>query len=148
MIDVTPSCRALREIIRSEPDRSACAGQSCTRIAAIILSGIVLVTACSDQMASADQRPPPMSEAAPLKDDPMTFPTAPATIRITGIRATQGNAVDCPQIRDDAGVLHSVSYLSTGLAIGDRVTVSGAYGIITTCQGTVLVVAQEHPPEN
>ena len=78
----------------------------------------------------------------------MTFQTAPVSTRITGIRATQGNAVDCPQIRDDAGVLHSVSYLSTGLAIGDRVTVSGAYGITTTCQGTVLVVAQEHPPEN
>ena len=148
MIDVTPSYRALREIFRSKPDRPACARQSCIRIAATILGGAVLVTACSDQMASADQRSAPMSEAAPVKDDPVTVPTAPDTIRITGIRATQGNAVDCPQIRDDAGVLHSVSYLSTGLAIGDRVTVSGAYGIITTCRGTVLVVAQEHPPEN
>ena len=114
----------------------------------MILGGAVLVTACGDQMASANQRRPPSSEAEPVKDDPVTTPTAPDTIRITGIRATQGNAVDCPQIRDDAGVLHSVSYLSTGLAIGDRVTVSGAYGIITTCLGTVLVVALEHPPEN
>ena len=116
----------------------------------MILGSALLVTACGDQMASADQRtpPPPFSEAAPVMDDPVTTPTAPDMVRITGIRATQGNAVDCPQIRDDAGVLHSVSYLSTGLAIGDRVTVSGAYGIITTCQGTVLVVAQEHPPEN
>ena len=148
MFDVTPSYWALREIFRSEPAGPARARQSCTRIAATILSSAVLVTACSDQRASADQHSPPMNEAAPQKDDPVTFQTAPGSTRITGIRTTQGNAVDCPQIRDDAGVLHSVSYLSTGLAIGDRVTVSGAYGIITTCQGTVLVVAQEHPPEN
>lgn len=148
MIDVAPKNRAQQALARSKPGGLARIYQRCAGIAATILSVAVLVTACGDQLVSAEQRYSPIRETAPMKDDPVTVPTAPDTIRITGIRATQGNAVDCPTIRDDAGRLHPVSYLSTGLAIGDRVTVSGAYGIITTCRGTVLVVAQEHPPEN
>jgi hypothetical protein len=45
-------------------------------------------------------------------------------------------------------VVHSVSYLTPGVAIGARVTVSGVYGITTSCRGTVLVVQEESiPPE-
>lgn len=66
---------------------------------------------------------------------------------VTGVRATQGGAVQCPQIRDDAGTLWSVSHLSAEVALGDRVTVSGHYGVSTSCVGTVLIVEQEqiHP---
>ncbi len=71
-----------------------------------------------------------------------------ATISITGVRLTQGNAVDCPQVRDDAGVVHVVSYLSPAVAIGARVSLSGFYGITTTCLGTVLVVQTESLSEN
>lgn len=72
-----------------------------------------------------------------------TTASAGQTASITGVRLTQGNAVDCPQLRDDAGKIHVVSYLSPAAAIGTRVTVSGSYGISTKCLGTVLVVDQE-----
>lgn len=65
------------------------------------------------------------------------------TILITGIRITQGNAVDCPQLRDDAGVVHTVSYLSPAAKIGSRVALSGTYGVTTHCLGKVLVVRDE-----
>jgi hypothetical protein len=69
-------------------------------------------------------------------------------VRITGIRLTKGNAVDCPQVQDDAGVIHSVSYLSPAVAIGARVTLTGQYAITTRCVGTVLVVRDEQILEN
>lgn len=67
-------------------------------------------------------------------------------ITISGVRLTEGNAVDCPTIRDDAGVVHPVSYLSGAVAIGDRVTVTGFHAITTSCKGTVLVVEKEEKP--
>lgn len=67
----------------------------------------------------------------------------PARITLTGVRVTQGDAVDCPQIRDDAGAVHPVSYLSPRVAIGARVEVSGFYAVTTKCRGTVLVVEEE-----
>ena len=73
--------------------------------------------------------------------------TTRAIITLTGIRLTQGNAVDCPTLRDDAGGVHVLSYLSPAVAIGARVTVAGFYGITTGCRGTVLVVQQETIPD-
>ncbi|EYD77006.1 hypothetical protein Rumeso_01381 [Rubellimicrobium mesophilum DSM 19309] len=51
--------------------------------------------------------------------------------------------MNCPQLRDDDGVVHSVSYLSPAISIGDRVTVSGFYAVTTNCIGTVIVVEDE-----
>ena len=83
-----------------------------------------------------------MTNAEP---EPVT-PLTAAVITLTGTRMTRGNAVDCPQIRDDAGGLHVVSYLSPAVAVGARVTVSGFYGVTTSCLGTVLVVETESSP--
>ena len=69
-------------------------------------------------------------------------------VSITGVRLTMGNAVDCPQIRDDDGGIHTVSYLTPGVGLGARVSVSGFYAITTHCVGTVLVVEKESLQEN
>jgi hypothetical protein len=71
-----------------------------------------------------------------------------ARITLTGVRLTQGNAVECPQIRDDAGAVHAVSYLSPRIAIGARVSVTGFYGVTTSCLGRVLVVQEERIPRD
>ncbi len=86
-------------------------------------------------------------EVKPMPVD-MTSDPQGQTIQITGVRLTKGNAVDCPQVRDDAGVIHSVSYLSPGVGIGARVTLSGFYAVTTHCIGTVLVVRDEQILEN
>ena len=95
---------------------------------------------------------PALLAAALLSADAASAQPAGATlfegVRLTGERITQGNAVDCPQIRDDSGKLHAVSYLSPAIEIGDRVTVSGVYGVSTRCVGTVLIVQTEAPSEN
>ena len=70
-------------------------------------------------------------------------PTATGKTTISGVRLTQGNAVDCPTIRDDAGGVHAISYISGAIAIGDRVLVTGFYAVTTSCVGTVLVAEQE-----
>lgn len=62
------------------------------------------------------------------------------TVVLTGVRASRGGAVECPLLRDDAGVLHPVSYLPPRIALGDRVTIKGTFGVTTTCRGLVLVV--------
>ncbi len=64
-------------------------------------------------------------------------------VSITGVRLTQGDAVQCPQVRDDAGVVHGVSYLSPDIPIGGRVTVRGFHAITPVCLGKVLVVEEE-----
>lgn len=64
----------------------------------------------------------------------------PGTVVLSGVRASRGGAVECPRLRDDAGVLHPVSYLPPWIALGDRVTVRGRLAVTTTCRGVVLVV--------
>lgn len=61
-------------------------------------------------------------------------------LTVTGVRATAGDAVECPRLVDDAGRLHPVSWLPPQVAIGDRVTVRGRLAITTGCRGVVLVV--------
>jgi hypothetical protein len=72
------------------------------------------------------------------------------TVTVTGVRVSRGDAVECPRLRDDAGVLHPVSYLPPRVALGDRVTVSGTLAVTTTCRGIVLVVEKlvEGAPES
>jgi hypothetical protein len=81
--------------------------------------------------------------AASQSSDPSPAPAARVTV--TGVRITGGGAVDCPAIRDDAGAVHPVSYLSPRIAVGDRVTVTGFHAVTTTCLGRVLVVEEERP---
>lgn len=109
------------------------------------LSAGTLLLACTDPRVSTDS-PPSVQEQARV--DPSQPRATTDTVRLTGERITQGNAVDCPQIRDDSGKLHAVSYLSPAIEIGDRVTVSGVYGVSTRCVGTVLIVQTEAPPDN
>lgn len=59
-------------------------------------------------------------------------------LTITGVRLTQGDAVNCAQVRTDEGAVYSVSYLAPSIAIGDRVEVTGFMANITTCLGPVL----------
>jgi hypothetical protein len=59
---------------------------------------------------------------------------------LVGVRASQGNAVNCPEIRTDDGALHPVSGLGSDIAIGDRIVVSGTLGISTRCIGKVLII--------
>lgn len=59
---------------------------------------------------------------------------------LTGVRISEGNAVVCAEIRTDDGVLHPVSGLTGAVAIGDRITVTGTYGVTTSCMGRVLII--------
>lgn len=117
-----------------------------SRFANVVVLFCVLATtatACSDH---ANLNPAILlAEAKETQALPRNETTASAgqAASITGVRLSQGNAVDCPQLRDDAGKIHVVSYLSPAAPIGTRVTVSGTYGITTKCLGSVLVVDQE-----
>lgn len=62
------------------------------------------------------------------------------SVTLTGTRASQGNAVDCPEIRTDDGQLHPVKGLAADIELGARITVTGHYGISTTCRGEVLII--------
>ena len=119
----------------SMPSRSKAIG----RPAVLGMVCALLVTACAGPMVQAD---------ALLQEVPMAEQTANDLIVLTGTRLTQGNAVDCPTLRDDQGVVHVVSYLSPAVAIDARVTVTGVYGITPSCLGTVLVVQEETMPGN
>ena len=66
-----------------------------------------------------------------------------ADISVTGVRVTQGDAVDCPRLRDAEGVLHAVSHLSPRVAIGALVEVTGSYQVTTRCVGRVIAVREE-----
>lgn len=103
--------------------------------------------ACVDPRASL-----PGSSVTGQKPDivaPSSQTTASGdTVQLSGVRISEGNAVECPQIRDDGGRVHSVSYLSPAVAIGERVNVSGFYGVSTGCVGTVLIVQTETKAEN
>jgi len=99
-----------------------------------LVGAVMLMAACSVPTIRAD---------VIEQGEPVSEQTANEPITLTGARLTQGNAVDCPTLRDDAGEVHTVSYLSPAVAIGARVTVTGSYGITTTCLGTVLVVKEE-----
>jgi hypothetical protein len=154
--DVIPLFRLLTGRRGPKPHRPPAARKGCSRPLALlgILMAGVLVSACGDQIVRADiasagtpnkESVVPQDPAAPAPQD---TPATADLLTLTGTRLTQGNAVDCPTIRDDAGGVHSVSYLTPGVAIGARVTVSGVYGITTSCRGTVLVVQEESiPPE-
>jgi hypothetical protein len=63
---------------------------------------------------------------------------APARITITGTRITEGNAVDCPQVRGDDGTITGVSWLAPSITIGSRIRVTGVYAYVTHCKGKVL----------
>ena len=106
------------------------------RRAAGLVGAVMLIAACSGPLVRADVF---------AQGEPVSEQTANGPVVLTGVRLTQGNAVDCPTLRDDAGKVHVVSYLSPAVGIGARVMVTGSYGITTTCLGTVLVVKEEQP---
>ena len=59
-------------------------------------------------------------------------------LTIVGVRATQGYAVGCPEVRRDDGRSVLISYLAPSTAIGDRVEVTGFMAVTTKCTGKVL----------
>ena len=61
-----------------------------------------------------------------------------ARITVRGARISFGDGVDCPKIRSDDGTETSVSYLAPGIAIGERVEVTGFMAFTTICRGKVL----------
>ena len=65
-----------------------------------------------------------------------------ARLTIVGMRMTQGNAVDCPEVKTDDGRTVPVSYLAPSIAIGDRVEVTGFMAVTTKCRGKVLVAEE------
>jgi hypothetical protein len=119
----------------------AAAGRSSGRWAVAGLAIFVLIAACvSDARGPSDNE---FTDSTIAKDNTMPDKRRIAeagVVTVTGVRATQGNAVNCPELRDDAGQMHPVQGLTTDIALGDRVTVTGAYGITTTCKGEVLVI--------
>jgi hypothetical protein len=67
-------------------------------------------------------------------------------LTVTGVRVTQGNAVDCPQIRTADGGIVPVSYLAPSIAIGALVEVTGFMAVTTSCRGKVLYVEEVRKP--
>jgi hypothetical protein len=67
-------------------------------------------------------------------------------LTVTGVRVTQGNAVDCPQIKTADGSIVPVSYLSPSIAIGDKVEVTGYMAVTTKCRGKVLYAEETRKP--
>lgn len=80
------------------------------------------------------------STAVASANEGSSMPTADTRERITivGTRISEGNAVDCPQLRTDDGRIYSVSYLAPSIAIGTRVSATGFFAHITQCRGEVL----------
>lgn len=109
------------------------------------LSALVVITAafalsgCQEQ----DVPMPPIPKTPQVMPKPGPSGGARETVVISGVRLTQGNAVDCPQLRDDAGKMQAVSALSSAVPIGGRVSLRGFYGVSTKCVGTVLIVTKE-----
>lgn len=78
--------------------------------------------------------------------DPILTETDPATqgsITISGVRLTKGNAVNCPEILADDGKVYPVKGLSPDIALGQRVTITGVWGVATSCNGRIIVIERQ-----
>ena len=104
-----------------------------------LLVATTAASACTEQ----DVPLPRLTGEPQVMPNPEAGSTDRTAVVLTGVRVTQGNAVDCPQLRDDAGNVHVVSALSGGAQIGARIEVRGFYGVSTKCIGTVLIVQEE-----
>lgn len=69
-------------------------------------------------------------------------------LSITGVRLTWGDAVRCAKVQADDGETYSVSSLGSGVAIGDRVRISGFMAYVTSCTGPVLYAEEIVPLDN
>jgi hypothetical protein len=59
-------------------------------------------------------------------------------VTVVGTRTTQGNAVDCPELRADDGKTYNISYLAPSIQIGDRISVTGFFAKMVHCRGEVI----------
>lgn len=107
-----------------------------------LLAVLAAGAACAGHPARADHPFQPVEAKPVIRESHPDRPSETPNVQITGVRVTQGNAVDCPQLRDDEGTLHAVSYLSPTIAIGTRVRVTGFYAVTLACLGPVLVVQE------
>jgi hypothetical protein len=117
-------------------------GASSRRPRRLAPQSIALAVALSGCSGQADADPPrPSPEPTKAEADPSlsaSQPEGPATL--TGVRISEGNAVTCAEIRSDDGTVHPVSGLTGEVAIGDRITVTGTFGVSTSCVGRVLII--------
>ncbi len=119
-------------------------GDSFPRRAAGKMSRLVflaLIAGC----AACESAPVPPPEGVMLEkkaDKNVIDSSGQAKMTVQGVRMTEGNAVDCPQIQTDDGRTLGVSYLAPSIAIGQRVEVTGFMANMTTCRGPVLYVEE------
>lgn len=99
---------------------------------------LALLAGCTG-CESAPVKPPLDGTMLEKKADKNVVDSSGQTkMMVQGVRLTQGNAVDCPQIQTDDGRTLAVSYLAPSIAIGQRVEVTGFMANMTTCRGPVL----------
>jgi hypothetical protein len=96
---------------------------------------------CSTAGGAAASEP----SAPPARPGPRVEPAEGERVAVTGVRLSQGTAVDCPTIRDDAGTVHVVSHLPPAIPVGGRVSAQGVRGVTTHCLGEVIIVEAVRP---
>lgn len=94
---------------------------------------LLALSACAD----AGSGP---STAAANEAKTMTANRKAGSVTVTGSRLTKGNAVNCPEIRTDDGAVIPVKGMTADIALGQRVTVTGSWGVSTSCTGRVLII--------
>jgi hypothetical protein len=102
-----------------------------------VLAGAILANFAPAE-ATDGLKPPMGSEAVPVDNRLQDMADRQQKLTITGVRITQGSAVQCPEVRSDDGLTYPVSTLPATVAIGGRVRVSGTMAYVTTCVGPVL----------
>ena len=98
-------------------------------------------SACADTGAAQGQNRPRLA-AEEVAGSPRLQAQNEARITVRGARISMGDAVDCPKIRSDDGAETPVSYLAPGIAIGERVEVTGFMAVTAKCRGRVLFVEE------
>lgn len=92
--------------------------------------------------SSLQQAPLAPGLPAPQKLNAVTPLSAPGRATLTGVRQTKGNAVDCPTLMTDDGGLHAVKGLTSDIALGQRIRITGHYGVSTSCLGRVFIIEE------
>lgn len=108
------------------------------------------MSVCASLAAGCTQAaivPVPIAPLPAKAAEPAPAPVASGKrLTFSGVRLTQGNAVDCPKIQTSGGMIVPVSYLAPSIPIGGRVEVSGFMAVTTSCQGLVLYVEEARTP--
>lgn len=112
----------------NRPKTIGIAAERTLRCAGIAL--MVLVASCGTAQ--------PFEKGAPEAKE-SSMPTPGESLTVVGVRLTQGDGVNCPEVSVDGGGSISVYGLAASVAIGDRVRISGTMAPVASCAGLVLV---------